>query len=154
MQNLDQLRAKHAWGRVEKIRIVPDDIKNDEKKVIKWKEDFNDYESHAQKLPARIITSGLGQALAFILAKGKKDKKTGVPLDIALLHDLAKWLTSENREYIPKGTIISNSTVIEFIHGDDCDSAKLRMITAEILEYMVWLNRFLEPHRDKGAKNE
>ena len=56
-QTQDQLRAAHAWKVVQ-------DVKREDKLVQK------EFKIQAKKLPARIVTSGLGQALAFLEAKG------------------------------------------------------------------------------------
>ena len=55
-QTLDQQRAKHAFG---VVRSVKADRNADRKQ----------FKIQVKKLPARIVTSGLGQALAFLEAK-------------------------------------------------------------------------------------
>ena len=56
-QTRDQQRAAHAWKVVQ-------DVKKEEKSV------QTEFKIQSKKLPARIVTSGLGQSLAFLEAKG------------------------------------------------------------------------------------
>src|SRR5262249_55687000 len=55
---LDQRRAQHAW---KAVKAVVDKVAKDKAKK---------FGGQAKKLPTRIIASGLGQALAFLKAKG------------------------------------------------------------------------------------
>ena len=59
MQTFSQRRAKHAWGVVEAQCV---------------RSGFDEFGDQAKKLPMRILTSGLGQSLAFLRAKGKPGK--------------------------------------------------------------------------------
>ena len=70
----DQLRAKHAWEVVDRI---------------KGQKDAKLFGGAARKLPVRIMASGLGQALAFLRAKNKtKD----------LLEALGDWVLGERTQ--------------------------------------------------------
>jgi CRISPR type III-B/RAMP module-associated protein Cmr5 len=71
MQNLDQIRSKHAWDAVARIKS------NDKDK----------YKQQVMKMPARIVTSGLGQALTFVKEKGEAPQ---------LLTDLASYCVLRN----------------------------------------------------------
>jgi len=68
----DQLRAKHAWDVVEKI---------------KGHKDAKLFGGAARKLPVRIMASGLGQSLAFLAAKGKTPE---------LLKALGDWVLKKS----------------------------------------------------------
>lgn len=117
-QTLDQQRAKHAWERSR----VP--VKNKDEK----------FALQAKKLPARIVTSGLGAALAFLQAKDEAP---------ALLEALNDWVTIR----IPgknKGLSLLNRIV-------SGDAIFLRHATGEVLAYLPWLIRFLEA---EGLTNE
>jgi len=127
---LDQRRAAHAWEAIQEI------------KAIAKKTDREEYAGEAKKLPIRIMTSGLGQALAFLLAKAK-DKKQ----NLRRLHDhLTAWVLAERglRGAAPKSLLQS------VIQGD---SDFLRRATDEVLAYIQWLNRFAEAEglRSDGA---
>jgi CRISPR-associated protein Cmr5 len=56
VKTLDQRRAAHAWGVVERAAGLP----------VAQKKEFG---TQAKKLPTRILAAGLGQALAFLEAK-------------------------------------------------------------------------------------
>lgn len=114
---LDQRRAKHAWERVERLRVGSDEA--------------DDYAREAKKLPVRIVTAGLGQALSFIHAK--RERKPGLK---DLHGDLTEW--AQQRLAAAK----NHSTLLEaVIHTD---TQFLRRATDEILAYLGWLNRFTE----------
>ena len=104
----DQLRAKHAWEVVEKV---------------KGSKDAKLFGGAARKLPVRIMASGLGQALAFLAAKGKTP---------ALLDALGEWVLKD-----PK----SKNLLKAVIEGN---ADTLRLYTTETLAYLQWLNRFCE----------
>lgn len=116
-QTLDQKRASHAWKAVERLQVGSKEADN--------------YAREAKKLPVRIITAGLGQALSFIDAK--KDKKPG-------LEDLHRDLTDWARQRL--ATARSHATLLEAVIKTD--TAFLRRATDEILAYLGWLNRFTE----------
>ncbi len=122
MQTLDQQRARHAWQVVETL------IKNFRG------DDQKDYQREAKKLPVRIMTAGLGQSLAFLAAKQKK--KTSLD---QLLKGLADWVLVQRK--IGSGT---HCSLIEAIINDAGGADFLRRATDETLEYLRWLNRFLE----------
>jgi CRISPR-associated protein Cmr5 len=114
MQTLSQRRAKHAWGVVEKNRLSPD---------------FEEFADQAKKLPMRILTSGLGQSLAFLRAKRKAPE---------LLISLTSWM----QEY-QKGT---PTELLDRITQGDSDFQ--RLATAECLAYLEWLVRFADAHKE------
>ena len=113
MQTLAQRRAKHAWEVVEAQRQMPDS--------------FDDFADQAKKLPVRIMTSGLGQSLAFVRAKKKAP---------ALLDALTKWLAIEQ-----PGT----GELLERVIQGNSDFQ--RLATEECLAYLEWLVRFADAHK-------
>ncbi|GIW95029.1 MAG: hypothetical protein KatS3mg110_3070 [Pirellulaceae bacterium] len=117
---LQQRRAAHAWQAVEKLTKEKTEAKNE-------------YAREAKKLPARILASGLGPALAFLHAKGT-DKKPHLK---ALLADLSDWVLKQR----PIQGKDPASLMYSVVHGD---SNFLRRATDEVLAYLEWLNRFLE----------
>jgi len=125
IQTLDQLRAKHAWTRIKKLMEAFKDSKDQE-----------EYAGEAKKLPMRIMASGLGQALAFILAKANKGEKPKEHL-IQLHNDLSDWVI-KNRGF---KAAVPNSLLESVIQGD---TDFLRLATDETLAYLQWLNRFAE----------
>ena len=122
---LDQLRAKHAWKSIERIQGKADSI-------------GEEYAREVKRLPIRIRTSGLGQALGFLYAKsnGSSDAKA------LLLIDLSKWILNE-RKFTDQiqNPPPSNAILTAIIKGD---AEILRRITDEVLRYLQWLGRFAE----------
>jgi CRISPR-associated protein Cmr5 len=120
-QTLEQKRAHHAWAAIGRL------FRNGEK--IKG---ADDYAREAKKLPMRILTSGLGQALAFMEAKNKKK-----PLLKELHQNLTDWVIHQRQMASGEGR-----TLLEcIIHGD---TDFFRCATEETLAYLQWLNRFAE----------
>ncbi len=124
---LDQRRAQHAWEAVEGLEQLDEGQRKE-------------YAGEAKKLPVRIMASGLGQALAFILAKAK-EKKHGLE---KLHEDLTDWVL---RQRLLAGA--SRDSLLEsVIHGD---AEFLRRATDEVLAYLQWLNRFAEARGLTGS---
>ena len=112
---LDQRRAKHAWQAVQQVK---------ERAV----QERKDYKREAKKLPVRIRTAGLGQALAFVQSK----QRAG-----SLIAQLDDWVLRHRGLRSPEATVLT-----AIIKGD---SSFLRLCTEEVLTYLQWLNRFAEP---------
>jgi CRISPR-associated protein Cmr5 len=126
-QTLDQRRAKHAWNAVLSFAKPKGDGTRE------YGDDAKEYAREARKLPTRIATAGLGQALAFILAKAK-DKKP----NLKRLHEhLTQWVIQER----PLPASKPNSLMESILEGN---SEFLRRATDEALAYLLWLNRFAE----------
>jgi CRISPR type III-B/RAMP module-associated protein Cmr5 len=115
IQTLDQKRAAHAYDAVEAAKKLPEDQKKK-------------YGVHARKLPTRIIASGLGQALAFLVAKDYCP---------TLLESLSHWCLRKAE----KEKAAANELLLAIIKGNSED---LRRHTAEALAYLQWLVRFVE----------
>lgn len=117
VKTLDQRRAQHAWKAIQ-------NIKNDS--------GAEHYAREAKKLPMRIMSAGLGQALAFLRAKASE--KPGLE---QLHQDLTDWV------FQGRGLqgAVSNSLLRSIIEGD---AVFLRRATDEVLAYLEWLNRFAE----------
>lgn len=132
---LDQRRAAHAWKAVMGLAKVEGDRRI-------YDSAAEEYEREAHRLPTRIIASGLGQALAFIVAKAK-DKK---PKLKKLHDDLTSWVVER-----PLALKEPGSLLLSVIKGD---SDFLRRATEETLAYLQWLNRFLEAEIGKAKAAE
>jgi CRISPR-associated protein Cmr5 len=129
----DQRRAAHAWIRIEAM------VKDFSEKQA------NEYARQAKQLPTRAITSGLGQALSFLLAKAKVGTKDEKPHFKRLHDDLTHWVIHER----PLSAAKAKTSLLEsLIHGD---SMFLRTATEEAIAYLQWLNRFAEA---KGLKTD
>jgi CRISPR-associated protein Cmr5 len=127
-QTLDQRRAADAWALVEKLK--------DDKHGL-------DLARQAKKLPVRIVTSGLGPALAFLNAK--EGRANG------LCAGLGAWVL-DRRGIVPTGGSaqkFGGDLLSAVVHGD---SDFLRRATAETLAWLQWLNRFAEAEPKLDSK--
>jgi CRISPR-associated protein Cmr5 len=120
VKTLDQRRAEHAWATVAKV------LGRD--KAIQKK-----FGGQAKKMPARVATSGLGQALAFLKAKGYS------PL---LLERLGDWVLDKRSAPGSRQQEPADDELLKRIVHSDSDF--LRRATDEVLAYMLWVNRFAE----------
>lgn len=123
IKTLDQKRASDAWDLVE----------NKVSKLTKDKQ--KEFGTHAKKLPMRILTAGLGQALAFLEAKGGDGDKNKPTPQMVLLDGLADWI-HKRRDAQGDGRL-----VVRVIRGD---ADFLRFATAECLAYLQWVVRFAD----------
>jgi len=118
---LDQRRARHAWEAIQRLKQECSESA------------CKEYAGEAKKLPIRIMASGLGQALAFVLSKAT-DKKP----NLKRLHkDLTAWILKER--CLPGRA--PDSLLESVVRGD---ATFLRRATDETLAYLQWLNRFAE----------
>lgn len=115
----DQRRAGHAWEVVTRAK---------QRQAAHRDQDPKQFGGQAKKLPVRILASGLGQALAFLKAKGK------VP---GLLEELTDWMNTR----VPPKQREPRDLLERIVKGD---SDFLRRATDETLAYLQWLNRFAE----------
>jgi len=132
---LDQRRAAHAWDAVEKVvqKYPPTITKVDGKEKKQPHEKARKYGIHSKKLPSRIMAAGLGQSLAFLLAKDYCPD---------LLQALSHWVLNK-KEYPPSADKLpAADALLKAVIGGDSDT--LRLHTAEALAYLQWLVRFVE----------
>jgi CRISPR-associated protein Cmr5 len=120
---LDQRRAQHAW---KAVRVVVDENKEKAKK----------FGGQAKKLPTRIIASGLGQALAFLKAKGYAPD---------LLIALGDWVLDKRANPASTKPKPKDDTLLQAVISGTSDF--LRRATDETLAYLLWLNRFAEAEK-------
>ncbi len=119
-QTMEQRRAKAAWALVHKKSLD---------------------ESVVKGAPAMIQSAGLGQAMAFNLAKGRGDF---VDCMAAWLLKEDRWggdfdITKDYRENIGK-TLMQKITEVS--------AEEYRRYTMEAMAFLVWMKRFTE------AKNQ
>ena len=122
----EQLRARHAWHVVEEVR------KNKRQDFAKG------FATETKRLPIRIRTAGLGQALRFVYAKsdGNQDYRS------RLLVALGEWiLNKRNLAPTPEDANDSSALLLAIINND---ANLLRRATEEALLYLQWLTRFCE----------
>jgi CRISPR-associated protein Cmr5 len=123
-QELDQRRARHAWQAVQAAKSQEGCHKGQDPKK---------FGGQVRKLSVRIMASGLGQALAFLKAKGYAP---------GLLVELGDWvLNKRNDPHSEKGKP-SDTALLEYVLK--ADAIHLRWVTDEALAYLRWLARFVE----------
>lgn len=127
---LDQRRARHAWNAVEQIVKAHSRMENGKRAFDATAKEFG---RQAKRLPMRILSSGLGQALAFLY--GKKYAPD-------LLHDLGDWVLDKRRNHDSTKPRPSDDALLREII--ESRSETLRCHTDETLLYLQWLNRFAE----------
>ncbi|HHT9159339.1 MAG: type III-B CRISPR module-associated protein Cmr5 [Ignavibacteria bacterium GWB2_35_6b] len=125
LQTLEQKRAAGAWSCVQYVN-----------------EDVNDpkfkkgYRSTVLKLPALILTNGLGQTLAFLKSKGKGDVNNP---EEKVYQDLQGWLTST--DVINWGGATAGELIERIMK---IDSNKYRIVTLQTFSFLNWLKRFAD----------
>ena len=126
---LDQRRARHAWDAVARVRDHP-----------KARSSASSYAREAKRLPVRILTAGLGHALAFLCAKAGSGRDENA--NTWLLRDVADWVLDKRGNPDSAADRPAPNALIEKIVASD--AAFLRITTDEVLAYMQWLTRFAE----------
>ncbi len=151
INKLEKGRAEFAY------RCAKEGIEIKEKKQIgnEFYEDDN-YDSYVKKIPSMILSNGLGQTLAFIVAKRKKDNERGKAgsennpknaYDLIYKH-LTDYLRSNSSVRITMPQ--ERSDLLEWVIS--CDSAEYRHITQEVLAFLNWLKRFAEGMSEEETK--
>lgn len=112
-KTLQQRRAALAWEQTESVS----------------KKELSDYASLVRGLPAMIQTDGIGQTLAFLLAKANER-----PHQRTAYRFLEEWLSVEFENVKPG--------LIQWLLNSDSDV--YRQATNEAQAYLVWLKRFAE----------
>lgn len=129
-RTLEQKRAAAAWDYIHQITDPKED------KAIQDK-----YKTLANKAPADIQTSGLGQTIAFWKAKGKAEQgKEPNAEKIAhqkILAHLTKWLKSKD------ALGLQADDLVEWV-SKTADVNDYRRATTEAIAFLIWLKRFAE----------
>lgn len=120
-QTLDQKRASAAYELVERVS------KQDESAKKKFK-------TQVKRMPVRIMTSGLGPSLAFLLPKDRAPE---------LLKGLGGWISHPRFAWAKPHPAdpASDQLLLDILRGS---TDFLRLATAETLAYLQWVGRFTE----------
>jgi CRISPR-associated protein Cmr5 len=111
-------------------------VVDEAKKQLKL-EEAKKFGGQARKMPTRIVASGLGQALAFLKAKGY------APM---LLIALTDWVLSKpNDGFANNRKKPADDELLKAVILGTADF--LRQATDEALAYLQWLNRFCEANK-------
>lgn len=121
-QTLEQKRAKHA---LDKVREIKDRYQGGQQ---------DKFVSYVERLPATILTNGLGQAAAMLLAQGKGEEGSAH----RLLYDiLTEWLCRGHPQPPYKGETDLMAAIVSH------DRTAYLRAQAEALAYLEWFKRFV-----------
>jgi CRISPR/Cas system CMR-associated protein Cmr5 small subunit len=130
MQNLDQIRAKHALHFWKPEQGQPPTARGvNQGDVI-------------SKLPSLIISNGLLATLAFAKSKGAASGH------FELMREVFRFLCSEDRRALPAPPARRNGDddldpyICLLTEGNEATSIRLQIATAEALAYLGYLKRF------------
>jgi CRISPR-associated protein Cmr5 len=116
MPTTQQRRAKDAWETATTARATLNGP------------DWEEFDGHVKRLGPRIVTAGLGPALAFLAAKESSD--------YLLLRHLTAWVLRNSDSKVVTRDLQQRIR--------DGKSDALRRWTADALEWLVWVKRFCE----------
>lgn len=122
-RTVEQERANHAWQCVNGVKDKPF---------------AKEYRTIAIKMPSLILTNGLGQALAFLKAKGKEDSSDEHEV---LYQHINEWFMGHQS---------INGDFLDWI-VKEASSQKYRLATMEALALLQWFKRFAEAVLPKGG---
>ncbi len=127
LRTLDQERAAAALHAVEEVR---------------GRDVAREYRSHAEGLPAMLVSSGLAPALAFLSAKGAGGKGGEPKAPGYLARHLATWVLPQVFGREP-----ARDPILECFQSiTGCDSTRYRIAEREALELAVWIKRFAQAY--------
>ncbi len=119
LQTLEQRRARHAWEAVQRAKRGEGSHKG---------QDPAEFRRQAKRLPTRIVTAGLGHAVAFLNAKNDAP---------GLVTELSGWINQR----LPLHPKEPQELCQRIVFGD---AQFLRRVTDEAVAYLQWLVRFAE----------
>ena len=129
-QTTEQRRAAQAWRDVNGVKGTDAE---------------GEYKTLARSIPADILNHGLGQALAFLYAKGYENGSPKSNSGHAMLYrHLSAWVGGE----MGWGR---DADLLGKLTEDDATKAHYRRATVEALAYLEWLKRFAEAELRGGA---
>lgn len=126
VESLENKRAQMAWGFISSIKSKYNKDKQKE------------YKTALRKFPAMILTSGLGQTVAFHMAK-EEDKPHRKIIDEVVKS--VRKLTSVNEKDADEKGLTGEELVKKII---DLDHETYILLSKEVLKYTTWLKRFAE----------
>ena len=109
---------------------------------ISGKTDAKKFEAYVQKVPAFIMTNGLGNTLAYLTTQGDEQWK-------AVQNGICEWLKQVDnplKERL-KSTDGKLENVLKIMRDHNFNDREYRAVTVEILALFNWLRRFAKAHR-------
>ncbi len=131
MKTLEQKRAQFAWEQINKVR--------NQKKYSPAK-----VAMHLRRLPAMVLTNGLGQTLAFLLADSKNNKDGPSYVVYAML---AEWLITKRHLYEGKQEEL-------LYHLAKGDRAKYQQAQEEVWALLNWLKKCADAYLPSTDERE
>lgn len=100
------------------------------------------FEAYVQKVPAFIMTNGLGNTLAYLTTQGDEQWK-------AVQKGICEWLKQVDNpiKEILLATDGKLENVLEIMKDNNFHDREYRAVTVEILALFNWLRRFAKAHR-------
>lgn len=120
---IEQGRPSFAYNRA---LARSQELKKDEKK---------EYKQYSRKLITMIKTNGLAPTLAFMFSKSGTYEKLG--------EDILNWLKNSNLITNNFANLNNLKELINYLINKS-NSVEYNLITAEVLNFLVWLKRFNE----------
>ena len=127
-QTLGQKRASHA---LEAIKRLEKD------------NNYGNFGSYVQRLPATIVMNGLGQAMAGELAAGRGGKNDDERAHKKLFELVESWL-KESKAYSNESGLMES--IVKSSQGDYVRAQ------AEALAYLEWLKKFSQAYLDSDKE--
>lgn len=115
-RTLEQIRAAHAYQKVQQLKEQPDE----------WRKN---YVSYIEGLPASILANGLGQTLATLMARGSE-------AHMVLYRHLEEWLCRQD----DRAPYLGENDLMGAITAHDRN--KYMHAQAEAMEWLSWAKKF------------
>lgn len=129
-QSLSQLRAKHALNAIEILAASARGSSGSGSSPL------GHYVSYTKALPANIRSLGLGQAMAFLLAKAKGDTQDPHRL---LYNHVAEWLYERGIYDAHKPVQLPDKFMTHLVNGTQ---TQYKQAQIEAMAYLEWLKKF------------
>jgi CRISPR-associated protein Cmr5 len=157
-RTLDQHRATFALAKVKGAeqellrKLMSANKKLDEEELKKKaKSQASEYRAYARSLPFKILSNGLGQALAMELAASTKKEGHGLLLEhvTAWLTATGGWGSSPYHEKVAENKYRSTDLIQLIIDGSAQDLVRAQF---ETMAYLKWLKKFAEALIESSAE--
>jgi CRISPR-associated protein Cmr5 len=139
-QTIQQRRGAQSFHDIQDVKTQAAGTAKSEKAkdpVKRAAEIQSEYRSLARSVTGDILNHGLGQILAFLLAKGKEKGKFKKGSSHSLLYQhLCEWVCRE----MGWGKV----DLFDKLTADTTTTADYRRATVEAIAYISWLKRFAE----------
>lgn len=131
-QTLDQVRARYALEQVR--RRAPKDGQ-------KPNEGTRKYATHIRSVPSMVLQSGLGQAMAFLLADAEGDLKKPAGW---LYEEIQGWLCGPRSPERPERVYVSSQDLMQaLVAGSRSDYQRAQEASLALL---AWMRKFADAY--------